>query len=379
MKHIKREVKLAITAIAAVIILIWGINFLKARALFEKNYVFYGVYDRVDGLKVSSSVIYRGYGVGQVNDIRFVGPRYEKVLVQFSVGKNLQIPSNTIASIQSADLMGGKAIRLLPGNSETYAKSGDTLRSELSMGLMEQLTEQMEPLKEKIGRIMTSLDTVLFSLSELFDESQDGNIRTSLKSVGRTLASVEQASGTLNALLNKESIRISDILSEIHQVTGNIESISDSLKAVQPANTLLSLNDVLAQTDSIVSKINRGTGTLGNVVNNDELYDNLTLVSENLNRLLVEFRQNPKRFVSFSVFGGNKKQEEGGYGIVVAESKKPLPLNAELYLDYPDLKEIRKNGIYFYLLYTDVNLKQVKKELEEVKQVFEKAYIVKLD
>ena len=96
MKYIKREVKLAITAIAAVIILIWGINFLKARALFEKNYVFYGVYDRVDGLKVSSSVIYRGYGVGQVNDIRFVGPRYEKVLVQFSVSKNLQIPSNTI-------------------------------------------------------------------------------------------------------------------------------------------------------------------------------------------------------------------------------------------------------------------------------------------
>ena len=170
------------------------------------------------------------------------------------------------------------------------------------MGLMEQLTEQMEPLKEKIGRIMTSLDTVLFSLSELFDESQDGNIRTSLKSVGRTLASVEQASGTLNALLNKESIRISDILSEIHQVTGNIESISDSLKAVQPANTLLSLNDVLAQTDSIVSKINRGTGTLGNVVNNDELYDNLTLVSENLNRLLVEFRQNPKRFCEFFGF-----------------------------------------------------------------------------
>ena len=103
--------------------------------------------------------------------------------MQFSVGKNLQIPSNTIASIQSADLMGGKAIQLLPGNSETYAKSGDTLRSELSMGLMEQLTEQMEPLKEKIGRIMTSLDTVLFSLSELFDESQDGNIRTFFEKV----------------------------------------------------------------------------------------------------------------------------------------------------------------------------------------------------
>ena len=94
---VKREVKLALTAIAAVVILIWGINFLKAKALFDRNNVFYGIYDRVDGLKVSSSVIYRGYSVGQVSAIQFTGERYDKVLVQFTVGKKLQISSNTIA------------------------------------------------------------------------------------------------------------------------------------------------------------------------------------------------------------------------------------------------------------------------------------------
>ena len=103
---VKREVKLALTAIAAVVILIWGINFLKAKALFDRNNVFYGIYDRVDGLKVSSSVIYRGYSVGQVSAIQFTGERYDKVLVQFTVGKKLQISSNTIAAIRSADLMG---------------------------------------------------------------------------------------------------------------------------------------------------------------------------------------------------------------------------------------------------------------------------------
>lgn len=381
MKHIKREVKLGITAVTAVIILIWGINFLKAQALFDKNNVFYGIYDKVDGLKVSSSVIYRGYSVGQVNDIRFVGAHYDKVLVQFSVGKNLQIPSNTIASIQNADLMGGKAIQLLPGDSEVYAENGDTLRSELSVGLLEQLAEQAGPLKEKTGRIMASLDTVLFSLAELFDANNEGNIRTSLESVGRTLAYLERTSATLNQLIDKESVQISAILSDLHKVAGNVESISDSLKAVQPANVLLGLRSVLTQTDSIVAKINHGTGTLGSVVNNNELYDNLALVSENLNRLLVEFRQNPKRFVNFSVFdfGGNKKQGENEYGIVVAESKTSLPLNAELYVKYPDLKEIRKNGTYLYIVYANTNLTQVKKELEGVKQVFGEAYIVKLD
>ena len=90
---VKREVKLALTAIVAVVILIWGINFLKAKALFDRNNVFYGIYDRVDGLKVSSSVIYRGYSVGQVSAIQFTGERYDKVLVQFTVGKKLQISS----------------------------------------------------------------------------------------------------------------------------------------------------------------------------------------------------------------------------------------------------------------------------------------------
>ncbi len=141
MIYIRREVKLAITAIAALIILIWGINFLKARALFDKNNVFYGVYDRIDGLKVSSSVIYRGYSVGQVNSVSFTGERFDKVLVQFTVGKKLKIPSNSIAAIQSADLMGSKAINLVPGDAMTYAQSGDTLRTQLELGIMEQLNE----------------------------------------------------------------------------------------------------------------------------------------------------------------------------------------------------------------------------------------------
>lgn len=202
---VKREVKLALTAIAAVVILIWGINFLKAKALFDRNNVFYGIYDRVDGLKVSSSVIYRGYSVGQVSAIQFTGERYDKVLVQFTVGKKLQISSNTIAAIRSADLMGSKAINLIPGDATTYAQSGDTLRTELELGIMEQLNKQLEPLKKKAETVMVSLDTVLVALQEIFSEDANGNIRGSLKSVSRTLDNVEHASGTLNDLLANES------------------------------------------------------------------------------------------------------------------------------------------------------------------------------
>ncbi|MEG2791912.1 MAG: MlaD family protein, partial [Odoribacter sp.] len=262
--HIKREVKLAITAIAVVIILVWGINFLKAKALFDKNNVFYGVYDRVDGLRVSSSVIYRGYSVGQVSSIRFTGQRFDKVLVEFSVGKKLEIPSNTVAAIQNSDLMGSKSINLVPGNATSYAQSGDTLKTQLELGIMEQLNRQLEPLKKRAENIMVSLDTVLLALQDIFSENANGNIRSSLKSVSRTLDNVEQASAVLNELLSTESGRISNILENVNSITENLESnntavskslnnisaISDSLRAVNLNGSIHRLNSILMQTDS---------------------------------------------------------------------------------------------------------------------------------
>ncbi len=395
MIYIRREVKLAITAIAALIILIWGINFLKARALFDKNNVFYGVYDRIDGLKVSSSVIYRGYSVGQVNSVSFTGERFDKVLVQFTVGKKLKIPSNSIAAIQSADLMGSKAINLVPGDAMTYAQSGDTLRTQLELGIMEQLNEHLEPLKKKAENIMVSLDTVLLALQEIFSENAKGNIRGSLKSVSRTLEHVEKASGALHKMLSEESGRVSDILENINSITENLEgsnteitrslsnitTISDSLKAINLNNSIRYLNGVLIQVDSIVRKINRGKGSLGGMVNDAELYYNLTAVSDNLDKLLTEFRQNPKRFVNLSIFdfGAKKILPEDSYGISIAETERPLPLNSDLYLKYPDLKEMRKNGKFFYLLHTYKNLKQAQKELDQVNKTFKGAFIVKIN
>lgn len=391
--YIKREVKLAVTAIAAVIILIWGINFLKARALFDRNNIFYGVYDRVDGLKVSSSVIYRGYGVGQVNSIRFVGERFDKVLVQFSVKKELEIAANSVAAIQSSDLMGSKSINLIPGDAIAYAQDGDTLKSQLELGLMEQLNEQLEPLKKRAESIMVSLDTVLVSIQEVFTEEGNGNIKNSLQSVGRTLNNVEQASASLNTLLAKESGRISDILENVNSITVNLESsnskisrsldnvaaISDSLRAVNLNNTIRRLNNILLQVDSVIVKVNHGKGTLGGMVNDDELYYNLTTVSDNLNTLLVEFRANPKKFVNLSVFDfTSNKTSQDNYGIVIAESETQLPLHSELYTKYPDLKQIRRDGRFLYLLQTFKTLKQAEKALGSVNKSFNKAYIVKI-
>ncbi len=391
---IRREAKLALTALAAVFILIWGINFLKGSSLFESKSTFYGVYDSVEGLKVSSGVIYRGYQVGQVISIQFTGERFDRVLVKFSVDKGLELPSNTLAMIQSADLMGSKVVALVPGDSHVTAVSGDTLRSQVERGLMEQVSQQMLPLKQKAERLLGSLDSVLLIVQGLFNEETKKNLSNSFGSIDRTLRNLEGASGNLDTLIQGESARISSILQDVNSITGNlrnnneeisnilgnVSAISDSLRQASLHQTLMSLDYILATTDSIMNKINRGEGTIGALLNDNDLYYNLNQVSENLNRLLVEFRYNPKRFINLSLIdfsSGKNALEE--YGVVIFESLERLDINSELYMQNPGLKEVKYKDKYLYIIDSYKKLKPAQRKLDDVIKRYNDAYIVKID
>ena len=391
---IRREAKLALTALAAVFILIWGINFLKGSSLFESKSTFYGVYDSVEGLKVSSGVIYRGYQVGQVISIQFTGERFDRVLVKFSVDKGLELSSNTLAMIQSADLMGSKVVALVPGDSHVFAVSGDTLRSQVERGLMEQVSQQMLPLKQKAERLLGSLDSVLLIVQGLFNEETKKNLSNSFGSIDRTLRNLEGASGNLDTLIQGESARISSILQDVNSITGNlrnnneeistilgnVSAISDSLRQASLHQTLMSLDYILATTDSIMNKINRGEGTIGALLNDNDLYYNLNQVSENLNRLLVEFRYNPKRFINLSLIdfsSGKNALEE--YGVVIFESLERLDINSELYVQNPGLKEIKYKDKYLYIIDSYKKLKPAQRKLNDVIKRYNDAYIVKID
>ncbi|WP_279113577.1 MlaD family protein [Butyricimonas virosa] len=391
---IRREAKLALTALAAVFILIWGINFLKGSSLFESKSTFYGVYDSVEGLKVSSGVIYRGYQVGQVISIQFTGERFDRVLVKFSVDKGLELPSNTLAMIQSADLMGSKVVALVPGDSHVFAVSGDTLWSQVERGLMEQVSQQMLPLKQKAERLLGSLDSVLLIVQGLFNEETKKNLSNSFGSIDRTLRNLEGASGNLDTLIQGESARISSILQDVNSITGNlrnnneeisnilgnVSAISDSLRQASLHQTLMSLDYILATTDSIMNKINRGEGTIGALLNDNDLYYNLNQVSENLNRLLVEFRYNPKRFINLSLIdfsSGKNALEE--YGVVIFESLERLDINSELYMQNPGLKEVKYKDKYLYIIDSYKKLKPAQRKLDDVIKRYNDAYIVKID
>lgn len=391
---LKREAKLALTAIIAVFVLIWGINFLKGSSLFESKSIFYGVYNSVEGLKVSSGVVYRGYQVGQVISIQFTGERYDKVLVKFSVNKGLELPSNSLAMIQSADLMGSKVIDLIPGDSPVFAVSGDTLTSKTEQGLMEQVSRQMLPLKQKAERLLGSLDSVMVIVQGVFNEETKKNLNNSFASIDRTLRNIEGASGNLDTLMQTESARVSEILRNINSITanlsdnneeisnilGNFSSISDSLRQANLHQMLTSVDNILGRVDSIFAKINKGEGTIGALVNDNDLYYNLNQVSENLNRLLVEFRYNPRRFINLSLIDfSSGKIGLDEYGIVIHESSERLSMDSELYIQNPGLKEVKYKDKYLYIVDSFKKLKAAQRKLDDVIKRYKNAYIVKID
>lgn len=391
---IKREAKLAIAAIAAVCILIWGINFLKGTSLFDSKTTYYGIYDKVDGLKVSSGVMYRGYQVGQVSKIVFVGDRLEKVLVEFFLKEDLALPKDSKALIQSADLMGSKVINLLSGSSNEPLQDGDTLTAEVERGMMEAVGEQIVPFKRKAERLLVSLDSVLVIMQEVLDMEARENLKGSIRNLNQTLSNLEGASDNLNKMLDGETGQVGRVLAHVEGIAGNLErnnenvsnilgnvsALSDSLRQADLKGLVGQAEQVAAQMDSLLMKINKGEGTVGAFVKDSDLYYNLSEASENLNRFLVEFRHNPKKFIRLSLvdFSSNKS-DVGEYAVVIRETTERLAANDSLYRKHSGLCEIRHRDKYLYVVDTYKKLKQAQKKLAEVADEYENAYIVRVD
>lgn len=390
---VNREVKLAFAALAAVCILVWGINFLKGSSLFDSKSTYYGIYDNVGGLKVSSGVIYRGYQVGQVASITFAGERMDKVLVEFFLKDDLKLPKDTRAVIQSADLMGSKVINLLPGVESVVLQDGDTLIAEVEQGMMEQVGQQIAPFKARAERLLVSLDSTLLIVQEVFDKQTVDGLKGSFKSLELILNNLEYVSGNLNMMLAEDG-HVENILKNMDDITGNLSSnnanvsnmltnisaMTDSLRLLPVNMVVKDLNKVAIQLDSILTKINRGKGTVGSFINDNNLYYSLNDVVENLNRLLIEFRYNPKKFIRLSLVDfSSTNADVGEFAVVVHESLQPLSGDDQLFHDFPGMKEIKYRGNYLYVINSYKNLRKAQRELEGVRERYKEAYIVRID
>lgn len=315
---IANETKVGILAAFSIALLIIGYNFLKGNAIFSSETVLYARYSHVDGLGVSKPVLINGYQIGRVDKLTLQPDG--TIIATLKIKGKYEIPKNSVAKLESIDLLGGKAIVMALGTGNIYAKDGDTLNANVAKGLM----EAVQPVQKKAELIIAKMDSILTSVNSILNPNFQKNIDKSFNSVAATLASLEATSKKVDNLVGSEGTRISSILANVEAISSNlknnnekingilknINSITDQVAAANFKQTIDNANKAVADLQSIVSKVNNGQGTLGLLVNDTKMYDNLNNASMNLDKLIIDLKENPKRYVHFSVFGGGSKKDK---------------------------------------------------------------------
>jgi phospholipid/cholesterol/gamma-HCH transport system substrate-binding protein len=310
MRSISNEVKVGIIAILTIVVFIWVFNFLKGKNLLNKDAIYFAVYDKVGGLAESSPVEVNGYRVGVIQSITFIDPVSGKLLVEFSVDKNFRIPVNTVAEIVPISLLGGMKVQFVYGDGPGFYESRDTIPGKLAESLTDMLESELIPVKNRISHLIAEVDSVISSVNEIMSASFKKDLGNTLSNLNNTSESIEEIIGsregelkTMLDNLSKFSSMLSENSGKMTQSFTNLQSISDTLAAADISSTISNLKAGLEKTTELIKNLNEGGGTAGQLLTNDSVYTNLNLSLKNLHLLLEDLKNNPKRYMHFSVFG----------------------------------------------------------------------------
>jgi len=315
---VTNQVKVGIFAFITIVIFILGFYFLKGINLFSTKSRYYATYSAVDGIYKSSPVLINGYRIGIVSDL-FINPKTGEVVIEMLSENDFPIPTDSRASIQSTDLMGGKVVGIQLGKNTTYIQSGDTIQSVIKKDLFGTVGDAIDPLMLKISNTLQNLDTVLngvaIALNKNNPQSTIGLLNTSLASISGITQSLEATlkSGSLDkSLKNVESItsNIEKNNANIDRLLNNVATFTDNLKETDIKQTIDNAKIAIGELQLILAEINKGEGTIGKLVKDKKMYENLEAATSNLDKLLVDVKANPYRYVNVSIFGGQKRDEK---------------------------------------------------------------------
>ena len=286
-----KELLIGVTAIAAIICFVWGYNFLKGKNVFTMKRDYYAFYEHVHGLQVGQPVTINGFKIGQVTEINFSQSSYGPLLVGFHISKPIDFSKDTKVEIYDMDIMGAKGLQLKPGVLKMYASPGDTLIGDIQISLTEQLTKQFVPIKDGTERLINVLDSTLKSITLLTEKAS--------RLIDANHESITSASGnidTLSKTFNAQRKHFEDIVN-------NIKSFSEELVDSEIDQTILQVDETMSSLDLVLKDINSGNGSLGKFIKDGNFYMEMNESMTQLELLLKDMRENPKRYVHFSLFG----------------------------------------------------------------------------
>lgn len=303
---ISKEVKVGFVSIVAIAILVWGYNYLKGTNLFNSNKTVYTEYPFIGGLAKSSPVIVNGFKVGLVSDVYFKGDQSGNLMVKLVITDGtLKIPKNSVANLISLDLLSSKGIGLTLGDSNEEILNGDTIQSHFEKSMLDDVSEQLLPMKQKAEKMMDSLQltistfkTTMLKFNEVLNDQNQRNLKLSLVNLRITLEKFQTFADNANATMNT-----------LKPTVKKYGDLADSLKQVDIKTTLEKANNTFDEMAAVMQKMNNGEGTMGQLMTNDSLYKNLESVTRDLDKLLIDMEANPKRYVHFSLFGRKDKRD----------------------------------------------------------------------
>jgi len=306
---ITKEVKVGLMAVMAMVLLYLGFHILKGSDVFSRTYKYYVVYDNIDGLTASNPVLLNGLNVGRVQEIKLLQNQQNRLLVSLDIQKGIILPKGTVALLADGGLLGGKVIHLAIGTSSVNLQDNDTLLGKKESGISAVLQEKALPL-------VTHADSLILNLAAVADGFKETG-----KILNQMLKNYDQTGNEVQGLvmenrknllvmtsnLNKLSESLVATEKELKPILAKTGAFADSLDALRLGATVQSANQTIAELRHLLADVQSGKGTAGKLIKDETLYNNMNSTIVSLNKLLTNFREQPKRYVHLSVFGKKDK------------------------------------------------------------------------
>ncbi len=398
---ISKYARLGILMVFSLTALVWGLSYLKGHDFFKPVEYYHTRYERIDGLLESSPVTFNGYRVGNVKKIKFAEDHSGDLVVTFMLDKNFRIPLNSVARIVSSDIMGTRSVKLNFSDEKAFYATGDTIPGEIESDLKEQVSLQVLPLKNKAEELLSTLDSAITVLTVIFNEDARENLSESFANINRTIYNLEKTSADLQELMSDEKGNVSGLIRNMEGFSGalndnserftnivsKLSQFSDTL-AAQPLGPVLSdISAAVNSLEGILGKANSDQSSAGLLLNDDQLYNNLTGLTANLEQLLSDIRTNPKRYLHFSAINMGKEvyvtpgaaQQEGNnilFKVHLLTTGEPLSAESPLFAEFDDVQVGEENGTYTYLAGNYRNYDEAEKIMVIAQRSFPDATIV---
>ncbi|MEO5892843.1 MAG: MlaD family protein [Ferruginibacter sp.] len=316
---ISNETKVGSLTAISIVLLILGFNFLKGKNLTSKTMRFYAVFGNIQGLATSNAVVINGKQVGTVYSTDG-GTDMRRIIVAITMNQTVNVPDNSVAII-SPSLLGTTTVEIRLGNSTTYKKNEDTLSTQATSGMLDEAFSRVDPVLVQVKSAVKALDSLLLTVNGVFDPNTKNNIRGVMDNLNKTTATLAVSSASLQTLLNNQTGALAKTLDNLNSFTGglknnnakidqtltNLEATTAKFSRLDIEKTLTTLDLTVTDLKNTIAKVNSDKGTLGLLISDTKLYNNLNATSNKLNVLLDDVRTHPKRYVNISVFGRKDK------------------------------------------------------------------------